>query len=262
MTEPTVLNYIQISVLVLILLLALIYLIPILFIPRFHSINNVFTVNLCIATMCCSIYWISNFISLIFYPSTLSVPLAIVTTSFHRLCSIVYHTKPYFKKKRWAMLCISSQWLAGMILSLPRISFNDSACDSGMWRRIYTLTLIVIIPALICLVINILIFQHVRSSTNRVQPSFTTGNENQYLQINRRDLYLLRHMIISFCIFLGGWSPVYLYNVIVFEPSFVSIISSICVLLAELSLLLDIIDLYLYNHELRRYFREKLYQHY
>ncbi|UJR21683.1 hypothetical protein I4U23_024760 [Adineta vaga] len=227
MAETSIINIVQVLILVIIVFLALIYSIPILFIPRFHSINNVFSVNLCIAGICCGTCWLANFISLHFYPSTLSnykvcvvmnyfemmctlqVPLAIVTTSFHRLCSIVYHTKPFFKKKRWAVLCMSSQWVAGMILLLPGVSFNASTCDVDLWVSIYTFLMYVVIPSAICLTNNILIFQHVRSSTNRVQPSIPiptmTINKKQHPHINRRDLHLLPYMIISFCIFIGGW---------------------------------------------------------
>jgi hypothetical protein len=56
---------------------------------------------------------------------TLQVPLAVIEVSVHRLCSVLYFTKPFFKKKRWAMICIASQWTIGIIVSLPRISFDN-----------------------------------------------------------------------------------------------------------------------------------------
>jgi hypothetical protein len=56
---------------------------------------------------------------------TFQVPLAVVQASVHRLCSIVYHTKSFFKKKRWAIICIASQWAVGILFSLLRISFNN-----------------------------------------------------------------------------------------------------------------------------------------
>ena len=143
MVEPSILIILAIALLVLIILLALIYLIPIIFIRRLHTVNNLFTLNLAIAAICCSVYWLTYFLLFIFYISALSgvrscvildyfqmmcslqVPLAIVATSFHRLCSIVYPTKPYFKKKRWVVICISGQWIACIVLSVPQISFNN-----------------------------------------------------------------------------------------------------------------------------------------
>jgi len=143
MNFVTILNIIQIILLILTILLAIIYLIPILLIRQFHNINNVFTVNICFASICCCIYWLFYYIILEFDPQyfsavqtciafnyfqmmcTIQVPLAVVEASVHRLCSIVYHTKPFFKKKRWAIICIASQWTVGIVFSLPRISIND-----------------------------------------------------------------------------------------------------------------------------------------
>jgi hypothetical protein len=47
---------------------------------------------------------------------TFQVPLAFLAISVNRLCSIVYHTKVFFKRK---------QWISGIIFSMPRIPFSD-----------------------------------------------------------------------------------------------------------------------------------------
>jgi ABC-type polysaccharide/polyol phosphate export permease len=117
--------------------------------------------------------------------------------------------------------------------------------------------MVVIIPSLICFIINIIIFKYVRSSTNRVQSSTAIRKNNQHQAINRRDLHLLRHMINMFCIFVGGWSPVYLYTIIISQnPNYIILL--ICEILAELSLLSIIMNLFLYNHELRGYLLQKI----
>jgi len=92
-----------------------------------------------------------------------------------------------------------------------------------------------------CSINNTIIFNYVRASTNRVQPSAVVTKNNQHQAINRRDLYLLRHMIIMFCIFVGGWSPIYIYiyAIIASNVSFNSLIPSLLFLLAEVFLLLD-----------------------
>jgi hypothetical protein len=118
--------------------------------------------------------------------------------------------------------------------------------------------MIVIIPSLICLINNIIIFNYVRSSTNRVQPSSVVKKDNRHQHINQRDLHLLRHMIIMFGVFVGGWSPSYIYTTIVVNVDFTSVTVSLLILLAELSLLFTIINLFLYNHELRRHFQDKI----
>jgi Na+/H+ antiporter NhaD/arsenite permease-like protein len=129
-----------------------------------------------------------------------------------------------------------------------------------MWINIYSFIMAVIIPSLICLILNIIIFQYVRSSTKRVQPTLTDVNNHQQSRVNRRDLYILRHMIIMFCIFVGGWSPVYLYPMFAIE-SYNGTLGLVFALVAESSLFLNIIDLYLYNHELRRFLLEKIVGH-
>jgi hypothetical protein len=141
-SATTVLILIPIALPVITILLSLIYLIPILFLRRFHNVNNVFTLNFCFAAICCDIYWLSYSVMIHFFPTsypyndaascfllnyfqvmcTIQVPYAVVSVSIHRLCSVVYYTKPFFKTKQWAIICISSQWIVGIIFSLLQIS--------------------------------------------------------------------------------------------------------------------------------------------
>lgn len=115
----------------------------------------------------------------------------------------------------------------------------------------------VIIPMLICLNNNILIFRYVRSSTSRVQSLAIAPKGRRKSPIGRRDLHLLRHMIVMFCIFVGGWSPIAIYS-IMSHYNASSIVRVLFTLLAELSLLLDVGNLFLYNRGLRRCFRSEL----
>ncbi|CAF0720852.1 unnamed protein product [Adineta ricciae] len=226
MPDITVLSIFQVTILVLASLLSIIYLIPIILIRRFHTINNVFTANLSIAAFCCSTYWLIYFVLYLFYTNvlsgnticailgyfemmcTLQMPLAIVATSIHRLLSITYSKRSTLSTKRRAIMCISGHWLACIVLPLPRIaSFNNPYCDTQKWISVYTFVMYVVVPSIISLVNNILIFQHVRSSSNRIQTVEIGGSQNQRHKISRRDLHLLRHMIIMFVIFVGGWTP-------------------------------------------------------
>ena len=116
--------------------------------------------------------------------------------------------------------------------------------------------IVVIIPGLICLILNIIIFNYVRSSTNRVQPSSMTVTNTQH--INRRDKHILRHIIIMWSIFVGGWSPVYIYSSV--SSSLSTSVYFSFMILAEVSVLLDIINLFIYNHELRKYFLYKIFK--
>lgn len=105
--------------------------------------------------------------------------------------------------------------------------------------------------------INVIIFKYVRSSTNRVQPADFTIHNVRRQPIARRDLHLLRHMIAMFCIFIGGWAPIFFYVAIISDVDFTEIVYPILFMLAELSVLCTLIDLFLYNRQLRKHFTEK-----
>jgi hypothetical protein len=115
------------------ILVALIYSCSILFVRRFHHQNNIFIFNICISIIFTWVYFIiyflvadneyprqlCNFLYYAFNVASVEVPFAFVAFSVHRLCSLVYHTKPLFKTKRWVAICIGSQWIAQFVISLP-----------------------------------------------------------------------------------------------------------------------------------------------
>ena len=118
---------------------ALIYSAPIVCLRRFHYRNNMLTINICVATILCSLYWFVFYLMLELYPFetlmflfnncafasifpvllTLQVPLSFVTASVNRLCAVVYNNRPLFKKKRWLVICILAQWVFGTVLTVP-----------------------------------------------------------------------------------------------------------------------------------------------
>jgi hypothetical protein len=143
-------NFITISLALITILLALIYSIPILLIHRFHNFNNILTANLCLSILCCDIYWILYYSLLKLHPQYLftenicsiliyfqmmcvfQIPLAFLVVSVNRFCSIVYHTNAFFKRKQWIILCITIQWIVGIIFSIPRIPFNETVRISNI----------------------------------------------------------------------------------------------------------------------------------
>ena len=119
---------------------------------------------------------------------------------------------------------------------------------------------IIVIPFTIFLIVNILIFINVHSSTRRLQPgvSTVTGSSPTTVaqrKISGRDLHLLRHMVIMLSIFLGGWAPLYVLLSIQNQFLINPILTASFTIWCELALLCDIIDLYLYNHEVRNYLK-------
>jgi hypothetical protein len=141
---PVIIDFVQIGLFGVIVLLALVYSISIIFIRQFHHRINIFTVNVSVAALCCSLYWIIvcimtvvnvrqlyavKYCSLLIYAQmmcTLQLPLALVVVSIHRLCSIVYHTKIFFKSRKWVIMCVACQWISGIVVSLPLLIRDPS----------------------------------------------------------------------------------------------------------------------------------------
>jgi len=121
----------------LILFVALVYSLALLFIHRLYHQNNMFILNIFHTIISCCIYFIIYFtmlyfdIQLLYAPRTcilllyayniasIEIPFSFVAFSIHRFFSIVYPAKPFFKTKRWGMICIGSQWIAQYVVSLP-----------------------------------------------------------------------------------------------------------------------------------------------
>ncbi|CAF0959352.1 unnamed protein product [Adineta ricciae] len=238
-----------------------------------------FTLNVCLAIIVCALYWMTYYIMLEFNPlklfsvntcgflsytqvlCTFQVSLAFTVVSIHRLCLIVYPTKLFFKTKQWATICVLSQWCVGVAFSLP-ILIDQSSCATAEWKRIYTLILVVIVPSLSHVIINSIIVKYVRASSLRVRPEtgatqismINPTNQNQaraqhQTKISRRDVHLLQHMIFMFCIFVGGWMPIYVMTVVMAYTYVDLIVMRILSISAELCLLCDIVDLFVYNRE-------------
>ncbi len=116
--------------------------------------------------------------------------------------------------------------------------------------------MIVVIPSVVYLIINMFIVNYIRSSSRRVQ----TTNIQQTRAIPRREVYLIRHMIVMFCVFVGGWSPVYINSIVHNNEIPNPLLLSILIFLAELSLFFDVINLFISNHLLRKYLRRELFK--
>jgi len=127
-------------------------------------------------------------------------------------------------------------------------------CSLASWMTYYILVITIIIPVLLCAILNLIIYNYVTSSTKRIQPQSraSTGHTiEQQGKFNQRDIHLLRHMIIMFLVFVVGWSPIFIVSTVMTTNAVSSLILRIFSLLAELSLLCDIIDLFLYSHNLK-----------
>ncbi|CAF0849598.1 unnamed protein product [Adineta steineri] len=199
----------------------------------------------------------------------IAIPFTFLTFTVHRFCSIVYHTQPFFKKKRWVGICIASQWIILFVISLPFIFRNGPYCSNELWMRIYTCVLSVVAPTLINTILNILIFIHVRSSSRRINPHTTDTSINTIAQgekqerqqlVSRRELALLRQMTFTFVVFITGWFPIFAVIIISYFINIDSTISAAFAMLSQLCILSIIINLFIYNHELKEYLLNKIQQ--
>jgi len=134
----------QVGLLAIITLLALIYLIPILLLRQFHHRLNIFTVNVAMAVLCCSLFWLVydlmeeyhpqqlysvKYCSLVSYTQmmcTIQLPLALAVVSLHRVCVVVYPRKVFFQQRKWMIMCVTCQWLVGIVIPLLLLLRNTS----------------------------------------------------------------------------------------------------------------------------------------
>ena len=118
-------------------ILGLIYFFTIFFVRCFRVSYNIFTANICLACMVCATYFAvfvgmeqfdfqhlyieDSCLMLIYFfmACPLQVPLAFTIFSLHRYCTVVHHTRRFFHSQRWLVICILSQWLAGLIIPTP-----------------------------------------------------------------------------------------------------------------------------------------------
>jgi len=100
---------------------------------------------------------------------------------------------------------------------------------------------------------NGIIFKTARRSTRRVQP--TNGESAQAPALSHRDARLLKHMLFLFTVFICGWTPIYIMMIIDWNGVAISpIVMEVFLTVPAGCLFIDIADLFLFNHELRRYF--------
>ncbi|CAF0990001.1 unnamed protein product [Adineta steineri] len=224
-------------------LLAIIYAIPILFLRRFRHRNNILTLNISLVVMFCSAFWCMYFIMFEFYPNTLfqnatcpllfyaqivftcQLPFTFLMITINRFCSIIYTAKPFFKTKKFIAICIATQWIGGFLVAIPFPIFIKPYCNLPFWMMMYVLIVVEIVPPIVTLVLNLLIFKHAHTSSRRIQAgngitqhnttsAVITNAIKELRKASRRDLSLLKHTLVMFGILVIGWVPLYLLIVI------------------------------------------------
>ncbi|CAF1063607.1 unnamed protein product [Adineta steineri] len=161
-------------------------------------------------------------------------------------------------------ICVASQWIIGGLISLPFTFYVSPYCAVPQWLLFYTVLISIIVPALITLIINLKIFKHVHDSSKRIhqQMTATTGTIiiRQQPAINRRDLYLLKHMIFMFSMFIIGWTPIFSLEAIDYAYAVSELVYSLLQVFSVISLLVCTIDLLLCNQDLKRFIKDTILQ--
>jgi hypothetical protein len=123
--------------------------------------------------------------------------------------------------------------------------------------QIYVLIIIGVIPAIFLVTTNGIIFSYAHRSTRRIQP--INGENAPASALRARDAHILKHMIFIFVVFFCGWVPMYIIAIIDYDGTAIPyVVLHGLQILPAVSLFIDVIDLFLYNHELRRYFTNQL----
>ena len=122
----------------------------------------------------------------------------------------------------------------------------------------YTLFIMIIVPFCCWLVINVMVLMSVRSSTRRVAiqvGSSSPANRPTRAKMTHRDLHLFEHVMLMIWIFLLRWTPISLIPIFFHETRVDPLMLQFFTLLTELSIYSQVIDLFIYNHQLTRYLR-------
>ncbi len=119
---------------------------------------------------------------------------------------------------------------------------------------------LIILPSIVMIIFNGLIYWTVTASSRRVHAISTNPNGGAVARPshqNARDIFLLKHIAFIFIVFIVGWSPVYILQIIesnAYAPAWLLKTFQVLPVLATIIILLD---LFFYNRELRQYIKEK-----
>ncbi|CAF0904480.1 unnamed protein product [Adineta ricciae] len=268
-SKDSVADVIEIPILSLTILLALVYTILIFSRPVVRQNKlNWFTVNICISTilLCINVVVmhgnrndqsssINCRIRAFFLLSAVNqLMYSHCVAAISRMLAIVYAKKSFSRSNTCLFICITIGWLLAFLLSSLNLFFDSHTCLQ--WTSVdfishYTLVTSLIAPIVIVTVCNGRILRHVRQSTRQLRAQGTRAP-----LAHARDIYLLKVMIITFVVFLVGWTPVFLmqiFGVSVDIPRFLVIILHV---LPSAAMLHDTLLLIFTNRPVRLFIKQ------
>lgn len=170
-----------------------------------------------------------------------------ITTSC-RLLSVQYPHKPFFRSNRWLIGNIIVSGMLGPLIALPYLFFDGFSCSGSNYGKrflqIYTAVLMILIPILIFTICNFAIYRYVRQSSKRIQDTNS--------QLSHRDMYLCKIILITFCVFVVGWMPLFLEQIFLIERTRLpSNVAAVFQILSLTCLLADVLILIYADHAIR-----------
>lgn len=174
------------------------------------------------------------------------------TTTFCRLLSVQYPHKPLFRSSRWLIGNIIISGMLGPLIASPYLFFDGFSCSRSNYGKrflqIYAAVSTILIPILVFTGCNFAIYRYVRQSSKRVHDS-TKPNVNQ---LNNRDMYLCKIILLTFCVFVIGWMPLFLEQIFLVERTRLpSSVAAFFQILSPTCLLADVLILIYSDHSIR-----------
>ena len=271
----TIVDIVQIPFLLLIILLALVYIILILTRKTFRSNKLIWpTMNICLATALFSLYqliftiiYLENLPILscrlqgyIVGMSACQLMYAHCASSFNRLLTIQYFNKPLFRTSRWLLVSMGTGWIVSMILALPYMFYDGFACSNdgyGIFLKLYTCFITFLIPINIVSGCNMSILRYLYKISRRVVDINDNNNRHINLISRKRDLHVTKIMLLTFCLFVIGWAPIFFQQLFFTTEGPLQSVLSFLELTLLISLIGNILLLIYANQPVRDYIKEK-----
>ena len=134
-------------------------------------------------------------------------------SALNRFLAIQYFYKPLFRSTRWLLISIGVGWFIALLVAIPYLLYGGFSCATSSRAELltaYACVTTMLLPVGIVGVFNFLIFSYIRRSSRRVHQLGQTSGAAQVNPLTKRDLHLSRIMLITFCIFILGWTPLFL----------------------------------------------------
>ena len=200
--------------------------------PRLHTVRHLLMCNTCVASILYCLVQSTNYIFLIFIRSDTSDTSCRLRgyLAYLTICAVIYSffiqalsrlfISIYSASHKWLTTfkahytLILLQWLTVILLPLPAIATTDIRYRSTSMcfvpiryflHVVYTYAAYYVLPALSICAIYIFIYRRVKSASRRAETIIRSSNNG------RRDLEVLRNILIFLSIYLMGGVPSLLF---------------------------------------------------